>query len=273
MTCLEGEEYNSKKKNQQNRRGILCRNRTSLNLSSHKIDFAGNLDLDFIQTVKYAPIKNFIVHDYNAENISLTPKKFRIELADDAYKIAGQILSTDNGIGMHISADIQPNHDFNGFTIQGDAYSNELRVGWRVEGAIEIFETEDIIYLNCTMKTVDEGGWEFTAAGYVTPGEWVLQVDGTVDASLFIAPLPFKGGLKIEQKDLVWKIAGEASVKPLLIIWNVEATLTPAIKELITIPRGTFQSSKIKHILFQSSTFMGDFDKDALQGEIHFSHG
>lgn len=171
---------------------------------------------------------------------------------------------------MSVSADIQPNHDYNGYIIQGDAYSNELRVGWQVKGVVEIFETPDSIYLNTTITAVDEGGWVFTAKANWAPGEWVFGVDGTVDASLFLAPLSFASELKIQpQQDLIWKIRGNAAVKPLLINWNIQATITSTVNEQITIPRGTFQNSKIKHILFNSSTFMGDFDKYALQGKSY----
>lgn len=88
-----------------------------------------------------------------------------------------------------------------------------------------------------------------------------------MDAGFLLVPLTFSGTVNNTlQDDSRWEVSGHAKVKPLLIVWSVQAAVTPSTNERITIPWGTFQNVKIKNLMFRNSYFMGDFDKDAFQG-------
>jgi len=118
------------------------------------------LDNFLIRALQFVNVSNFVVTDYKVDAgtpqprgrswLPTGPLKLdgdHVELPDNTYKGAGDIFSQELGIGMRLSINLSPNQNYDGLNVEGDAFSNELRVGWKLEGAIDIIVVSGIVQL------------------------------------------------------------------------------------------------------------------------------
>lgn len=243
--------------------------------------FPEGIDFIFLSSVLNKTLDTLIIDNYNGKVIQVPqstlsspnlPYGILSNKGEDKWRGIGAITSTDIGLGVRLTTEFSPKPDYSAYVVTGEAFSNGLlKLEWKFEGEIVISIEDDKTSIALSVCTVEQYGIWSIQSELVNDGvsdDW--EVTGVI-TSKYIPnkSLGFNGKVKLEMLNESFSFTGNAKIKEISLAFEMSGSVSPKI-EAITIRKEAFSGMRIKHLIFNNSNFMEDFDKDALQGKHLF---